>query len=392
MKVLLLQKMAGISGSERYFLSILPELRRRGVDASFLVVQHPANAQKNLPFIAELRAAGVPVHVFDARLSLTPLLIWRIARLIQREGIDVLHSNLIHADVWGACVKLFFLPRLPLVSMKHGYSDSFQSQHGLDPSRLTRNLLTIASTWASRHADRVVAISTALKSFLVKGRLVDDRKALAIPYGFDFSKAPSLVEAGSLRYGAPQIVMAGRLVGVKQNQLMLEILPDLVRDFPEICVVMVGAGPMLESWKEKAAALGVSDHVRWEGFRSNMHDYIRDSDLMVITSAAEGFGLVVLEAWHHGKPVVAFDVPAINEIIESGSDGVLVPPFDTAELRRTLQRLMSEPGALGALGSAGKRKQVAVYGLATMCERTIRVYEEVLSRPLPQQNSIGEMP
>ncbi|NML85927.1 glycosyltransferase family 4 protein [Polaromonas sp.] len=377
MKVLLLQKMAGISGSERYFLSILPELRKRGVDAAFLVVQHPANAEKNRVFIAGLRAASIPVHIMDSRLSISPWLIWRLARFIKHHQFDVIQSNLIHADVWGACVKRFFMPALRLLSVKHGYSESYQTRHGLNPAYLRKDLMSLLTRWAGGYTDRVVCISSALESFLVKGNLIAASKVMAIPYGFDFSNAPSMVELGGVRFGTPQIVVAGRAVRVKQHHLLIRVLPELVREFPNMSVVMVGAGPLLEELKRSTDALGLSVNVHWEGFRDNMHDYIRDSDLMVIPSAAEGFGLVVLEAWYHGKPVVAFDVPAINEIIESGVDGELVEPFDTRQLLSSLRNLLAAPERLRVLGAAGKEKQIDKYGLALMTERTLTVMQQL---------------
>ena len=377
MKVLLVQKMAGISGSERYFLSIIPELRKRSVDASFLVVQHPANAGKNQSFIAELKAAGVPVYICDSRLPISPWLIWYLARFIKQHKVDVLQTNLIHADVWGASVKRFFMPALRLLSVKHGYSDSYQTRHGLDPAYLKIDAMSILTRWAGRHADRVVCISSALQCFLVNGKLIAASKSTSIPYGFDFSNAPSVVEAGGVRFGTPQIVVPGRIVPVKQHQLLIRVLPDLIREFPNLSVVMIGAGPLLEDLKRSTEVLGLSAHVHWEGFRGNVHDYIRDSDLMVVPSAAEGFGLVVLEAWYHSKPVVAFDVPAINEIIESGADGELVEPFDTTQLLGTLKNLLSSPERLRVLGKTGKEKLAKKYGIAAMTDRTISAMRQL---------------
>lgn len=390
MKVLLVQKMAGISGSERYFLTLLPALREKGVDAGFLVVQHPANAGKNEPFIEELRGKGIPVHVFDSRLSIGPGLVRRLARLMRGEGYDLLHTNLIHADVWGACAKRFFDRRLRIVSMKHGYSDAYQARHGLDPSRLKADRMSLLTRWSARAADRVVCISRGLESFYVKGGMVEAGKATTIPYGSDFSKVHTEVAEGGLRFGTPQVVVAGRLVQVKQHHLLLGILPRLAQDFPQLSVVMVGAGPLLEALVQQARELGLSDRVRWEGFRANMHDYIRDSDVMVLPSSGEGFGLVVLEAWHHGKPVVAFDVPAINEIVESGVDGILVRPFDTESLLAELRSLLASPATIQAMGEAGRAKQKRLYGIDAMTQRTIDVYREVMASTSPAGATAGQ--
>lgn len=378
MKVLFVQKMAGISGSERYLLSILPELKRKSVDASVLVVQHPSNTAKNRDFIAEMDASGINVEVINSRLSISPWLIWKLANFISRQGIDLLQTNLIHADVWGACVKRFMLPRLKLLSVKHGYSDSYQTAHGLDPSFLKPDLMAWLTRWAASQSDCVISISAALGDFLVKGKLVAETKSRVVPYGFDFVHAPSLVPPGAVRFGTPQIVVPGRVVAVKQHHLLISILPELVEAFPALSVVMVGAGPLLDQLKENCDSIGLSKHVRWEGFRGNMHDYLRDSDLAVIPSAAEGFGLVVLEAWHHAKPVVAFDVPALNEIVNSDVDGILIPPFDKLRLLKSLKALLADPLKMQSIGSAGKKKQIYTYGLDAMCAATIGVYKELL--------------
>jgi len=377
MKVLLTQKMAGISGSERYIMSILPELRRNGIDASFLVVQHPANAKKNNLFVEEMQAAGVPVNTINTYWSISPLLIWKIARFISKHQFDLLQTNLIHADVWGACVKRIFISRLKIISVKHGYSESFQTKHGLNPDNIQNDKMSFLTRWAAKSANRVVNISQALEDFHVKGRLITKEKALTIPYGFDFSNAITIEKHGNLRYGNPQIIVAGRIVPVKQHNMLIEILPELIKEYPKISVVMVGDGPLLEILKKRTDELGLSNHVHWEGFRKNIHDYIRDSDIMVIPSAAEGFGLVVLEAWYHAKPVVAFNVPAINEIITPGEDGILIDPFDTNKLLLSLKELLSSPDKIKKLGETGRKKQDEVYGLHEMTKKTISVFEQI---------------
>ncbi len=380
MKVLLTQKMAGISGSERYFLSFLPELRKRGLDAHFLVVQHPRNRQKNLGFIRELEAYQVPVEVINSRFSISPWLIWKMAQFIKVQGFDLLQTNLIHADVWGACIKSFFIPKLSILSVKHGYSEHYQTLHGLDPKHLKTDLMAVLTRWAGKRADCVISISEALNSFMTKGGLISVEKGLAIPYGFDFSFVASTIEQGGLRFGSPQIVVAGRIVPVKQHHMLLKILPALIKQFPNLAVVMVGTGPLLEHMKRMSDELGITKNVRWEGFRTNMHDYIRDSDLMVIPSAAEGFGLVVLEAWHHAKMVVAFDVPAINEVIDDGVNGILVKPFDESRLLATLTHLFESPADMRRMGNAGKNKQQVQYGVSKMVDLTIDQMKDVITK------------
>ena len=379
MKVLFIQKMAGISGSEKYYLSLLPLLKQNGIEAHFLVVQHPENVSKNETFIKFLENDGIKVHVIESRFPISLGIIWKIFKLTQHEAFDIVQTNLIHADVWGACVKKFFIPNLKLISVKHGYDEKYQQQYGFDPKYLKKDMFSILTKWSSVYMDKVVSISYGLQNLLVKSGLVSFEKTMVIPYGFDFDDIVEQAKSGELRYGDPQIIIAGRLVPVKQHHLVLEIMPMLIEKFSNMQLVIVGAGPIEDELKEVSRNLGIENHVRWEGFRSNMHDYIRDSDLMVLPSSAEGFGLVVLEAWQHEKPVIAFDVPAPNEIISDKENGRLVKPFDTQSLFDAINEVLSDTAILEEMGRQGYLTLKEKYSLNTMCNKTILLYKHIIA-------------
>lgn len=379
MKVLLIQKMAGIAGSENYLLNLLPGLIARGVEAHFLCVQEPGNASKNQAFVQTLEDVGVKVHIINTRVSLSFKLMRSIHRLVDEERYDIVQTNLIHADVWGAIIKQFLMPGLALVSVKHGYADRFQKQYGLDPSFVGPDRFSILTRWAGRRADRIVTISEGLKRFLVASGLAAPGRCQVIPYGIALEAGSGLESPVSVRYGEPQLVIIGRLVAVKQHRLVLNILPELVRRFPGLKLVIVGAGPLESELKARAKEQGIAQHVIWAGFRKNIGDYLRASDVLVLPSVAEGFGLVILEAWLNQVPVAAFDVPAPNEIIRDGETGVLAPPFDTAVMLEKLSQLLAHPEDAKAMGERGHAVYKARYTLDAMLDATIELYRGVLT-------------
>jgi len=376
MKILFVQKMAGISGSEKYYLNLLPILKRRDVDVHFLVVEHPNNMLKNKMFVELLKKDDIPVHIIESRWPISPSIIWEMYRLIQKESFDIVQTNLIHADVWGASVKKFFKPDIKLISVKHGYDEKYQQQYGFDSRYLKKDLFFHLTKWSAGYMDEVVSISQGLQDLLVEGGMVPAQKASIIPYGFDFDEIEEQTKPCELRYGDPQIIIAGRLVPVKQHHLVLEIMPQLIRKFSGIQLVIVGAGSIEDELKQTSLDLEIEDHVRWEGFRSNMHDYIRDSDLMVLPSSAEGFGLVVLEAWQHSKPVIAFDVPAPNEIIVDGEGGRLVEPFAVQLLYQAIDETLSDRERLQNMGRRGYKILKEKYSLDIMCNKILCIYEK----------------
>lgn len=378
MKVLFMQKMAGVAGSETYYLNLLPELVRRGVVVEFACIEHPDEAEKNDTFRSTLSEGGVPCHSFQTRSKIPVGVLWQLQGLIARGEFDIVQTNLIHADLWGALIKILRLGKLKLVSGKHGYSESYQAAHGFDPAYLKHDTFSLITRIAGLFANRIFCISDGLRNLLVSGGLVGAAKTVTIHYGFDFEDAPRWLEPGQGRFGTPQIVVVARLVAVKQHELLLDCLPGLTASFPDLKVVMIGDGPLRETLTTRAEKLGIAEHVEWLGFQRNVHDYIRDSDILVLPSAAEGFGLVILEAWYNRTPVVAFDVPALNEIISHESNGLLIRPFDKAACEKSLLLLFADSERISNMGEEGFREYRAKYSRNALVMKTLALYSEVI--------------
>jgi glycosyltransferase involved in cell wall biosynthesis len=232
---------------------------------------------------------------------------------------------------------------------------------------------------AAKQADRVVAISAGLANLFGASGMVDPRKLVVIPYGFTFLGVKSLLSAGQARFGTPQLVTVGRLVVVKQHDLLLRAFAALLPVHPTAKLVIVGGGPEDARLKALAKSLGLEASLVWTGYVTNPHDYLWDSDLFVLASAAEGFGAVVLEAWHNGLPVVTFDVPALNEIISDGVDGFLVPPFDEEVLKARMSKLLSDPALANQIGERGRETYRNRFTIDAMTSATLNLYREVVA-------------
>src|SRR5687768_4772923 len=113
MKILFVQKMNGISGSELYMLQIMPELKSRGYDIEMLII-YPTQADKNGKFIEHLSAHGIKTHEIYGHSTLSLGLLSKINKLVKKEKYDIVQSNLVHADFWIAAVKYFFNRKLKM--------------------------------------------------------------------------------------------------------------------------------------------------------------------------------------------------------------------------------------------------------------------------------------
>lgn len=160
----------------------------------------------------------------------------------------------------------------------------------------------------------------------------------------------------------PVIGIVGQLTPRKGQLELIGAFANVLTERPKAILLLVGA-PLFnrdyeyeQSLRETAQRLGLSDHVRFLGARSDVAAIMKMLDLLVINSSAEPFGLVALEAMTCGTPVVAAACDGLKEIIESGVDGWLVAPGNEKELVAAILDLSGRPEFCARLAQAGKKK------------------------------------
>ena len=167
MKVLHLHKLRGVSGSENHLLALLPALRAAGVDARFLGLDVPGTSDE---FYARLDELGVPSSRVRCGADVSPRMARDVIRAVRAERPDLLHTHLVHADVYGAIAAR--AARVPYVSTRHN-----DDRYLLGPFRYVDRAF-------ARGARRLIAISEAVRAFLVAAGH-DPRKLVTVPYGLD---------------------------------------------------------------------------------------------------------------------------------------------------------------------------------------------------------------
>jgi glycosyltransferase involved in cell wall biosynthesis len=341
-------RIAGIGGSERHLLALLPALAERGVDVSVVGLDVPDASPE--PFYRELE---VPYARLVCRRDLDPTLPARLARALR--GADLVHTHLVHADVYGALV-----PGVPVVSTKHN-PDPFRA----GPFRLVERLL-------ARRARRVIAISEAVRRFNVAQVGLPAAKIDVVHYGLDelprpWGPNPSL----DLPAGARVLLCVARLVPQKGVDVAARALRAIRAVHPSAVLVVLGEGP------ERSELAG--EGVYLPGRVGDVGTWYGRAEVVVHPVRWEGFGLALLEAMLAGKPVVASAVSAAPEIVVDGETGLLVPPEEPEALARAVVSLLDEPARAARLGRAGRGRAQAEFSVARMAERTIEVYERALA-------------
>jgi len=152
--------------------------------------------------------------------------------------------------------------------------------------------------------------------------------------------------------------------------LLLDVLADLRAEFPALRLLVVGEGGERSALERKAQALGLGDAVVFTGFRTDVLDLLRASDIFVLPSFHEGIPYAALEAMSVALPVVATAVGGLNELVAHGATGLLVPPGEPEPLKEALARVLRDLDLGREMGRAGLARVRENYTLDRMLERT----------------------
>jgi len=373
-RVIHVSKVTGIAGSEGHLLRLLPGLAARGVDVRMVVLESPRSPVK--AYVEKLTGSGVPTDVIPIIGHLDPTLVVRLMRLFQAHQPDIVHTHLIHGDLYGIlAASRAKTPRRNapyLISSRHN-DDAFRRRFLL--RRLNRALM--------RRVSRVVTISHALARFTVEVERTPTDKVVTIHYGLE---APELDNGARGRARAnlglgdvPVVGAVGRLVWQKGFDVLLCAFRRALMAHPQAQLVIVGDGPLRGALARQAAQLGIGQHVYFAGWRPDARDLMPAFDVLAVPSRWEGFGLVTLEAMGSALPIVASRVSALPEIVLDGETGLLVPPEEPGAFASVLVTVLDDPDRAAMMGRAGYERLREVFSVDRMAAATLALYQETLS-------------
>jgi glycosyltransferase involved in cell wall biosynthesis len=354
-RVVHVHRIRGIGGSERHLLTLLPALAERGVEPLFVGLDDPE--WNPTDFYGALHVPAVRIR---SPRDLDPMLLVRLARTLRA---DVVHTHLVHADVYGGLAAT--LRRTRLVSTKHN-DDPFRT-----------GSFRFVERGLGRLADRVVTITESLHRFTVEQVGVPEDKVETIHYGLDDLPQPWGVNSpDAVPAGARVLLAVARLT----RQKGIDVAVRALRSLPDgVVLVVLGEGPERTALVELARELAVEGRVFLLGRVPDVAAWLRRASVLVHPARWEGFGLGVLEAMLAGLPVVATNVSSLPELVVDGTTGFLVGPDDPSALALGIARALEQP----RLGEAGRQRALREFSVARMADRTAALYESLARSSAP---------
>lgn len=377
MKILFIQKEGGIFGAEQFHLKTIPALIKAGVEISFLRLYTQYQLGKDSPFVFELEKIGV--EVFQVDIGKFPGFkdLLAVKNIIKLGNYDVVHTHLIHADLYGALVKFFFLKKVKLVSTKHGFEESYNNEYGFDPVHIRKNSYYRINRFAEKQCNRSFSISDGLKNLFIESGMSDPSKMSRIHYGFNMPEV-KIENSPKEDRSYPQFVLAGRLVGFKGHRYAFRMIAKLKERYPKLSLWVLGIGELEDELKAMVRTLGIEENVHFLGYKTNVLEYMNMSDVVLIPSIAEGFGVVFLEAINTLKPIAAFDVPAGNEIFGEGYKKLLAKPFDVTDLAEKTDWILNNPQDMKRLALENKERLINYFTIDRMVGDIVEFYKQVI--------------
>lgn len=230
---------------------------------------------------------------------------------------------------------------------------------------------------------RVVAISEFIRQQLIEIGIPEHKPRLAY-HGVDmqrFSPDLSVRERWARRYAIqPEEVILSSIAHMrpfKHPEVIVEAFALLVNRGVKARLFMAGNGKMQPELEELSRRLGISERIHWLGGCSNPERLLQATDIFVLASVGEAFGLVLTEAMACGVPVVGSRSGAIPEIVDDGKTGLLAAPQDPASFADAMERLARDQGLRREMGLRGLERVREHFTTEASIERMINVYESM---------------
>lgn len=290
------------------------------------------------------------------------------AALSSADLFVICHVNLIPL---AGLVRLF-RPRLPILLFVHGI------EVWIDPAERRKH-------WYERLLLPAVTQIASVSAFTAR-RMSED---FGLAKG-KFRLLPNAVDPIAFqpdrRQSEPATILTVNRMGAldrgKNADQMIRAVAELRKTVPNLKYIMIGEGVLRPELEALAKNLGVSDIMDFRGWVSadELKVAYAQASVFAMPSSKEGFGIVYLEAWQRGLPVICSKHGASSEVVSDGMDGFVVDPANVSMICDRLHILLTQPELARAMGDRGRRKVEAKY-LDTMFRANLNALFDELAPP-----------
>ena len=365
MKVLYLLNFAGKAGTERYVETLVKYLSADGLVRPFF-----AYNQGGL-LVERLEAMGVPCRRVEMRSRFDKKAARELAALCKEWDIDLIHCHYLR-EHYTALLAKKYNKKIRVV-----YTNHFVLANDF-VTRLSNRMM-------DKRQDQMIAVCNKGKEQLIANGWSGDRiQVIFNAVDLDAwagGRADSTLRA-ELCLDEDRFVMlcASRFAEDKGHKYLIDSVKRLTeRTGRPFTLVLAGDGPLLEPTKAQVAELGLEDCVKFIGFRKDMKNLYKGSDLYVNSSQHEALSFLIIEAMAAGLPVIATDMGGNSDIVnDEAGCGLLVEYDNPDSMAGAMKRFLEEPEFLARCRENARKTIEDKFEIHKMCRATYGVYEKAL--------------
>lgn len=359
MKVLHLINWLATGGAEKLIIDTIPILSEQKdleIDLALLDATE-------YPFYKDFKNTNKISKVFELSKGsvYNPFLIFKIIPLLKK--YDIIHVHLFPALYWAAIAKMLSFSKTKLIF----------TEHSTNNRRLNNPLFRFIDKFIYKFYGKIICISPEVKKQIEKLLKIPANKLEVVTNGIDVKKIENAQQNNRADFGySPSDVILIMVAGFrveKDHETLINALKLLPSNYK---LLLVGDGYRRKDIEDNINRLDVVSRVQLAGIRLDVPSLLKMSDLAILSSHWEGFGLAAAEAMAAGIPVIASNVEGLSQVVEDG--GLLFEKGNVEDLRKKILSATHNEDYYQNLVVMGKKK-VLEFDIIELVKKTANIYK-----------------
>lgn len=363
MKILFVCGSLGGGGAQKLLNDLLPILiHKERIEAELLLI-----TKKDDKYSQNLISKGVKISVIPAKYNNHLSRLRYIYNYIKENKFDIVHANLFPTFYYCSIAKKL---------LKDSRTKFAMTEHSTDNRRRHISMARPLEKWIYKSYDKVVCISPETQMALCSWLEDNSKNKFSVIYNGvqlkQYSEAVPYQRSMIFNTIADHdilLCMVGSFSNQKNHFFMIDVLTKLPERYK---IVFCGEGNLRSNIEQAVSKYKLNERVRFLGFRTDAANIMHTSDIVIIPSKWEGFGLVAVEAMACGKPVVCSNVPGLAGVV--GDAGIIENIDDPAVFVKAILRL--EDCELYEKYSKRAYLRAQQFDINEMCERYLEVFND----------------
>lgn len=298
---------------------------------------------------------------------------WSIKELLKKIkkdwNFDIIHTHSAYPDSFA--VSLFGKRDFKLITTIHSGDLYGVNERSFCAPFIRRGL---------KESNLIIVVSNKVKEVILKFEPVTNITVIHNGINLGTQEVSLPTEIRNIIKDKIVIVTVGSLNMKKGHAYVIKALKILIKKYPRIIYLIVGDGPEKENLTKLVKQLDLEDYVYFSGAlpHATAMSVIKNSDIFILPSWDEGFGIVYLEAMLYGKCVIGSKGEGADDIITDGQDGLLIQKRDASAIVRSFTRLIENPEERRKIGDLGEKKVIRFFLTGHQIKKTLDLYHKLL--------------